>query len=70
MMVYALGKKDHRAQVAKYIKELKKQVKKSEKVFDTGFVINFIKIDSKTIKDEAEKIGGIEVLTVNVWSDN
>ena len=36
-------KQDHQTQVAKYIQELKKQVKKGEEVFNTGFVINFVK---------------------------
>jgi hypothetical protein len=36
-------KEDHTAQVKKYIKELKKQVKSDEEVFDTGFIINFVK---------------------------
>lgn len=59
-------KEDHRAQVAKYIQELKKQVKPNEKVLDTGFVINFVKESAKKIEDEAEEIGGIQVLDVEV----
>ena len=49
-------KEDHRIQIIKYIQELKKQVKKNEEVFDTGFVINFIKEGaSKKIEGEGEK---------------
>lgn len=59
-------KEDHRAQVAKYIQELKKQVKPNEKVLDTGFVINFVKESAKKIDDEAEELGGVQVLDVKV----
>jgi len=49
-------KEDHRIQIIKYIQELKKQVKKNEEVFNTGFVINFIKEGaSKKIEGEREK---------------
>lgn len=59
-------KEDHRAQVAKYIQELKKQVKPNEEVLDTGFVINFVKESAKKINGEAEELGGIQVLNVEV----
>jgi len=59
-------KEDHRAQVAKYIQELKKQVRPGEEVLDTGFVINFVKESAKRIEDEAEDLGGIQVLNVEV----
>ena len=45
-------KEDHKTQIVKYIQELKKQVKKGEEVFDTGFVINFVKVGSKKIEEE------------------
>ena len=49
-------KEDHRTQIIKYIQELKKQVKKNEQVFDTGFVINFVKEGgSKKLESETEK---------------
>jgi len=44
-------KEDHRKQIIKYIQELKKQVKRDEKVYDTGFVINFVKDKSKKIEE-------------------
>lgn len=59
-------KEDHRAQVVKYIQELKKQVKPNEEVLDTGFVINFIKESAKKIDGEAEELGGVQVLNVKV----
>ena len=49
-------KADHRTQIIKYIRELKKQVKPNEKVFDTGFAINFIKQGGgKNIEEEKKK---------------
>ena len=59
-------KEDHRAQVAKYIQELKKQVRPDEEVLDTGFVINFVKESAKKIDGEAEELGGVQVLDVKV----
>ena len=62
-------KEDHRIQIIKYIKELKKQLKPGEEVFNTGFVINFIKPKSEKIKEEdkkVEKMEGIQVLNVEV----
>ena len=59
-------KEDHRAQVVKYIQELKKQIRPNEKVSDTGFVINFVKESAKKIEDEAEDLGGVQVLNVEV----
>ena len=56
-------KETHREQVAKYIRELKKQVKKGRKVLDTGFVINFTKESSEKI-EEFEETEGIQVLEV------
>ena len=47
-------KEEHKTQVAKYIQELKKQVKRNETVYDTGFVINFVK-ESTAKRIEEEK---------------
>jgi len=59
-------KEDHRAQVAKYIQELKKQVKSGEEVLDVGYVINFVKESGGKIDGEAEELGGVQVLNVEV----
>lgn len=59
-------KEDHRSQVKKYIHELKKQVGSNEKVFDTGFVINFTKGSSKKIEEGVEEVGGVQILNVEV----
>lgn len=57
---------DHRIQIKKYIQELKKQVKEGEEVFDTGFVINFVKQSGKKIDGEFEEMEGIQILNVEV----
>jgi len=57
-------KADHHSQVAKYIQELKKQVKKNEQVWNTGFVINFPKEKSEKIEDGFENHSGVQVLEV------
>jgi len=36
-------KQDHETQILKYIQELKKQVKQGEEVYETGYIINFVK---------------------------
>jgi len=59
-------KEDHRTQIIKYIKELKKQLKRGEEVFNTGFVINFVKEGGKKIDGEAEEMEGIQILNVVV----
>jgi GxxExxY protein len=59
-------KEDHRTQIVKYIQELKKQIKLGEEVFNTGFVINFVKESGKRIDGEAEEIGGIQILNVEI----
>ena len=49
-------KQDHQTQIIKYIQELKKQVKNNEQVFNTGFVINFVKGGgSKKIEGQDKK---------------
>ena len=59
-------KEDHRTQIIKYIKELKKQIKPGEEVFNIGFVINFVKEGGKRIDGEAEEMKGIQILNVVV----
>jgi GxxExxY protein len=60
-------KDEHRYQVQKYIQELKKQVRKNEEVYSTGFVINFIKEStSQKLKDGVEELGGVQVLEVSI----
>jgi len=59
-------KEDHRVQVQRYIKELKKQVKSGEKVHSTGYVINFIKEKSPQIDDGIEEVGDVQVLDVSI----
>ena len=59
-------KEDHRWQVKKYIQELKKQVRPNETVFNTGFVINFTKESARKIGDGVEKVGGVQILNVEV----
>jgi len=54
-------KQDHQTQVAKYIQELRKQVKKNEEVYNTGFIINFIK-EGRSKKVE----GGKEIVKEKV----
>jgi GxxExxY protein len=55
---------EYRFQVLKYIKELKKTVKKNEIIYDTGLVINFTKPSGSKIKDEIEDIDGLKILEV------
>ena len=59
-------KEDHPAQVAKYIQELKKQVKKNESVYQCGYVINFTKAASSTKidKEKLECSEGVQILEV------
>jgi GxxExxY protein len=59
-------KEDHTTQVKKYIKELKKQVKSDEEVFDTGFIINFVKPTSKKVDEEIEDLEGVQILNVKI----
>jgi GxxExxY protein len=59
-------KEDHATQVKKYIKELKKQIKSDEEVFDTGFIINFVKPTSKKVDEEIENFEGVQILNVKL----
>ena len=47
-------KADHQAQIIKYIRELKKQAKKGESVYNVGFVINFVKGKAQNIEKDEE----------------
>lgn len=57
---------NHSAQVAKYIRELKKQIKENESVYPCGYVINFLKsATSKKIDEEKlECSQGVQILEV------
>jgi|GEM_PF-787575 len=59
-------KENHAQQVKKYMQELKKQIGTNEQVFDTGFVINFIKESGKKIENGIEEVGGVQILNVKV----
>jgi GxxExxY protein len=59
-------KEDHTIQVKKYIKELKKQVKSDEEVFDTGFIINFVRQKGKKVDEEVEEFEGVQILNVKI----
>lgn len=59
-------KDDHKKQVEKYIRELKKQLRSDESVSPFGLVINFIKEPSNgSIKDNLISVGRVQVLRVN-----
>jgi len=57
---------DHRAQVAKYIQELKKQLKENEEVYPVGFIYDFTKPSSSKIKEGIDNKGGLKILQVKV----
>ncbi len=58
-------KDDHRKQVEKYIRELKKQLRPNEKIFPFGLVINFVKESNITsVKDNLITTGRIQILQV------
>lgn len=59
-------KEDHRAQIIKYVQELKKQVKPNEEVYNNGFVINFTKGNAKKVEDGVEDVGGVQILNVKI----
>lgn len=58
-------KEEHGVQVQRYIKELRKQVRKNQDVYPTGLLINFFKENtSKKIQDGFEDLNGVQVLEV------
>lgn len=58
-------KGDHRAQVERYVKELKKQLRSNESVLPFGLVINFAKESSHSLKqDEYEEVEKVQILKV------
>jgi len=58
-------KEEHKVQVERYIKELKKQLHKAEEVYKKGLVVNFIKeATSIKLKEGFVDIGGIQILEV------
>ena len=60
-------KEEFTVQAKRYIKELRKQVKKDEKVHTTALLINFIREqNSVKLKEGFEDLGGIQVLEVAV----
>ncbi len=59
-------KEDHRWQVKRYIRELKKQLRPNEGVFNTGYVINFTKTSDSKIGEGIEEVGGVQILNVEV----
>jgi GxxExxY protein len=59
-------KEDHTSQVKKYIKELKKQVKPDEEVFETGFIINFVKAKGGKVDEDIENLEGVQILNVKI----
>lgn len=56
---------DHRAQVAKYIQELSKQLKAGEEVYPVGFILDFTKPKGK-LKEGIEDYKGLKILEVKV----
>lgn len=59
-------KEDHRKQVEKYIRELKKQLRPKETVSPFGLVINFVKeANSGSVKSNLISSGRVQVLKVN-----
>lgn len=59
-------KEDHRKQVEKYIRELKKQLRPNETVFPFGLVINFVKeAAGSSVKDDLISRGKVQALKVN-----
>jgi GxxExxY protein len=59
-------KEDHTSQLKKYIKELKKQVKPDEEVFETGFIINFVKAKGGKVDEDIENLEGVQILNVKI----
>lgn len=59
-------KEDHRKQVEKYIRELKKQLRPNETVSPFGLVINFVKeANNGSVKSNLISAGRVQVLKVN-----
>ncbi len=59
-------KDDHRKQVEKYIRELRKQLRPNESVAKYGLVINFVKeVNNGTLKDSLISAGKVQVLQVS-----
>jgi len=56
---------DHRAQVKKYIQELKKHLKENEEVYPIGFIFDFTRPSKSKIKDDVEDIKGLKILAVD-----
>jgi GxxExxY protein len=54
---------DHRAQVERYIQELKKQAKKNEEIYPSGFIFDFTRPSGK-IEDGVEDWKGLKILEV------
>lgn len=60
-------KEEFRVQVARYIKELRKQLRPNESVHPVGILINFIKeANGAKISEGFEDLNGIQVLEVKV----
>ena len=59
-------KDEHHYQVAKYIQELRKQVRGNESVYPSGYIINFTKVaTSKKLDEELiETKDGVQILEV------
>lgn len=58
-------KDDHRKQVEKYIRELKKQLRPNESVSPYGLVINFVKESNNgLVKENLIRAGRVQVLKV------
>jgi len=58
-------KDDHRKQVEKYIRELRKQLRPNESVAKYGLVINFVKeTNNGTLKDSLISTGKVQILQV------
>lgn len=59
-------KDDHRKQVEKYIRELRKQLRLNESVSPFGLVINFVKESNNgSLKDGLISTGKVQVLKIN-----
>lgn len=60
-------REDHRKQVEKYIRELKKQLRPNETISPFGLVINFVKeVNNGSIKSNLISTGRVQVLKVKI----